>query len=176
MDKLPTFNEYVAENYYGPSSLFPLALKLYDEGKSMQLIITYLRSLAIPEDHIKNAIEYLNQQREQALIGEAKKDDTGITQDEIDALINGDAADKKPESGATGSTGATGATGEPGATGEKETPTEPKEPGNEKPKPEGAGTEDKKTALQQAIDDIDKLEQIKKVLKESHNLDLNFPQ
>ena len=156
MEKLPTFNEFINENYYGPSSLFPIALKLQTEGKSLSLIVTYLRSLGVPEEHIKNAVDYLIQQKEHCNIME---DETGISQDEIDALIDG-----SPESTDKGATGATGE--------ESKEPKEPKEP--KMVKTTDDSTSDKKDALQNAIDDIEKIEKIKKVLKENHNIDLNI--
>lgn len=62
---MKSYSEFLNENlfgqfnYYGNGSLFPLIQKLKDEGKSIEIIVTYMRSLGIDEGRQKEVLSKL---------------------------------------------------------------------------------------------------------------------
>lgn len=62
---MKSYSEFLNEdlfgqfNYYGKGSLFPLIQKLKDEGKSIEIIVTYMRSLGIDENRQREVLSKL---------------------------------------------------------------------------------------------------------------------
>lgn len=62
---MKSYSEFLNENlfgqfnYYGSGSLFPLIQKLKNEGKSIDVIVTYLRSLGIDEGRQREVLTKL---------------------------------------------------------------------------------------------------------------------
>ena len=62
---MKSYDEFLNENlfgqfnYYGSGSLFPLIQKLKDEGKSIEIIVSYMRSLGIDEGRQREVLTKL---------------------------------------------------------------------------------------------------------------------
>jgi len=90
---MKSYQEFVNENlfgqfnYYGNGSLFPLIKKLKDEGKSIDVIVTYMRSLGIDEQRQRDVLSKLFHTAicNEALLNENTKN---ITDDKLAALQN----------------------------------------------------------------------------------------
>ena len=183
---IKTYEEFVNENlfgqysFYGAGSLFPIVSKLASEGKSPQLIYTYLTSLGIDEDRKRSVISkvFLNESIDFNSIDES------LYEDELDDLATADAGDLKKgvdPSKAKTDTGVEDAinklkSGDDESMKDKEEEDKSKDDveDEEEKKAEEETTKDSKLdALKSALKDAEKLEKIKKILGESFGFDLS---
>lgn len=157
-----TYERFLAENlageycYYGPGSLVPIVRKLYDEGKSIQIVSTYLRTLGIDQKRMEYVIGVV-------FGSEGDIQEASIFEDDIDDLISTDTEDdiagsKKKKKGDDE---------------EKDDKEEDTEDGDEEDDDEdGEEKSDATKMLKQILDDQQKMDKIKSILKEHKTSDM----
>jgi hypothetical protein len=170
---MKSYEQFVNENligqysYYGQGSLFPIVSKLANEGKSAQQIYLYLTSLGIDEERKRKVISqiFLNESKsidfdKIAAMNEGLFEDD----DDIDDLVNADPKDLEK--------GIDPAKAKPDkdvkAALDKLEKGDKEEDDEEKPE-DDVDQSSKVAALQSALKDAKKLEQIKKILVEAYN-------
>ena len=171
---IKSYEEFVNENlfgqysYYGSGSLFPIVSKLASEGKSPQLIYTYLTSLGIDEGRKRQVISkvFLNESIDFDSIDES------LYEDELDDIATASAGDLKKgidPSKAKPDTDVESAidklkSGDDESMKDKEKEDVTKDSDDDQ--------NSKIAALQAALKDAEKLDKIKKILIESFGFDL----
>jgi hypothetical protein len=156
-----TYERFLAENlageycYYGPGSLVPLVRKLYDEGKSIQIVSTFLRTLGIDQRRMDYVIGVVFGQ-------EANIQETSIFEDDVDDLISTDMEDDLA-----------GKKKDDEEDKDKEDKDKDKEDDEEDDDEEdGADKSDATKLLKQILDDQEKMDKIKSILKEHKTSDM----
>ena len=171
---IKSYEEFVNENlfgqysYYGSGSLFPIVSKLASEGKSAQLIYTYLTSLGIDEGRKRQVIAkvFVNESIDFDNIDEA------LYEDDLDDIATASTSDLKKgidPSKAKPDTDVEAAIDKL-KSGDDESMKD-KEEGDEDKDSDDA-SDAKIAALQAALKDAEKLDKIKKILSESFGFDL----
>lgn len=149
---MKSYSEFLNENlfgqynYYGNGSLFPIIQKLKNEGKSIEIIISYMRSLGIDEDRQREVLSKLFPVvicNEALLIEETSLESIKNSIEKTDAI----GEDPKDEE-------------------DKKDPLKSALTSVTK-KDKSASKEDKLDILQSVLKDAEKLEKIKKILAES---------
>jgi hypothetical protein len=172
---LKSYEQFVNENlfgqysYYGQGSLFPIVSKLATEGKTAQQIYLYLTTLGIDEERKRKVISqvFLNESIDFdkiSIVNEGLFEDD----DDIDDLVNANPKDLEK--------GIDPSKAKPDdevkkALDKLKSGDEESEEDKEKEEEKSTDDEDKSTkvaALQSALKDAEKLEQIKKILTESY--------
>jgi hypothetical protein len=168
MGTIKSYNEFLNENlfgqysYYGAGSLFPIVSKLASEGKTAQLIYTYLTSLGIDEERKVRVISkvFLNE----SIDFETFKNELvekGLYEDDIDDILKADPKDL--EKGIDPSKAKPDMDVKKALDKLKTGETDPKEDDKEEDNKEPEST-DKINALRSALQDAEKLEKIKDIL------------
>lgn len=171
---IKTYEEFVNENlfgqysYYGSGSLFPIVSKLASEGKSPQLIYTYLTSLGIDEQRKRQVLSkvFLNESIDFDSIDES------LYEDELDDIATASTGDLKKgidPSKAKPDTEVDAAIDKL-KSGDDESMKDKEEDGGDQDSDEEKNS--KIAALQAALKDAQKLDKIKKILAESFGFDL----
>ena len=172
---IKSYEEFVNENlfgqysYYGSGSLFPIVSKLASEGKSPQLIYTYLTSLGIDEGRKRQVIS-------KVFIGESidfDNIDEALYEDDLDDIATASTDDLKKgvdPSKATPDTDVESAIDKL-KSGDDESMKDKEKEGEDKDSDDAENS--KIAALQAALKDAEKLDKIKKILSENFGFDLS---